>query len=358
MDDALSCAERGLLAISRISTEELRCARYVLHDQAAAEHLFAVVCGLDAMVLGESEIVAQAREAVDVAARAETLGLLLGRLFQRAFAASARARARTRIGHGAVSISSVAVELAEKRLGGLAGRSALIVGAGRMAGAAARGLRSRGVGGLVIANRTDAGARALAYAVRGRAMSLAAIDRELTAADVVVAATEAPRALLSAYTIAHACRARELPLLLLDLSVPRDVEEEAADLPNVELYDIDDLQQAAEENLGGRRSEALAATAIVRAEVRRFDEWREQLAVAPTLRALRLRAEAIRRMTLESAIDGGDPPTPAELERLDRLSRALVDKLLHTPSTRIRNAASSPAGPLQVEALRNLFALD
>jgi glutamyl-tRNA reductase len=356
-DEALSSAQAALLDAASISIDELRCARYVLLDEPAVEHLFAVVAGLDAMIVGETEIVAQTRAAVEVAMQEHGVGAVLEPLFRRAFVAGRRVRAQTRISQGAVSVSSVAVELAHDAFRTLAGRSALILGAGEVARGSAQGLSARGMDTLVIANRTIAGARALAREVGGRAVSLDAIDRELKLADVVVGATEAPQIVLSAAAIANACSGRARPMLLIDLAVPRDIEPTAAKLGSVTLYDIDDLQQAADANLNGRREQVPAATEIVRTEARRFQAWRGELAVAPTLRALRLRVEAIRRATLESVIRDNHTLANAELERLDRFSRILVNRLLREPTTRLRKASPTTAAQQHAEALSDLFAL-
>jgi glutamyl-tRNA reductase len=356
-EEALSTAQAALLDAASISMDELRCARYVLLDEPGVEHLFAVVAGLDAIIVGETEIVAQTRAAVEVAMQEDGVGAVLEPLFRRAFVAGQRVRAQTRISQGAVSVSSVAVELARDAFGTLAGRSALILGAGEMARGSAEGLSARGMETLVIANRTVAGARVLAREVGGRAVSLDAIDRELKLVDVVVGATEAPHIVLTAAAIANACSGRVRPMVLIDLAVPRDIEPSAARLGGLTLYDIDDLQQAAEANLNGRREQVPAATEIVRAEARRFQAWRSELAVAPTLRALHLRVEAIRRATLESVIRANHPLPSAELERLDRLSRMLVNRLLHEPTTRLRKTSPTAAAQQHAEALTDLFAL-
>jgi glutamyl-tRNA reductase len=264
---------RVLVEHSRIGAPELSAASFVGHDEGAAGHLFRVAASLDSMVVGESEIQAQVGAARDIARAVGTLGPVLDRAFAQALTAGRRVRSRTRVGAGAVSVSSVAVDLARKALGDLSGRRALLVGAGQAAEATARALLGHGVGEIVVANRTPATARRLAARFGGRAADLERLVDEVAAADVVISSTNAARPILDAGSLRQALERRRT-LVVIDIAVPRDVDPRAGALPGVRLHNIDHLRRVAEANLNGRRLEAEKAEVIVAAEVRRFAAWR------------------------------------------------------------------------------------
>ena len=355
---AESALERALTRHTRISAPELSCARYLLYDERAAAHLFRVGAGLDSMVLGESEIQAQVAAAAALAIEEEALGPLLGGLFRQAAEVGRRVRRETRIGAGPTSVSSVAVELARRALGDLAGRRAILIGAGRMAEATARALLGQGLRGVTVANRTVGTARALATTFGGTGVGFEQLDAELAAADIVISSTDAPHAVLARDDIERVMRLRGgRPLVLVDIAVPRDLEPGIGAVEDIVLYDIDDLERVVEANLDGRRCEAERAAAIVAAEVERFRERRGQLAVTPAVTSLWARAEAIRKGELAKAADRWESLSPADLERLDAVTRSIVRKVLHEPSARVRAAASGGNGLGHVESFRYLFAL-
>ncbi|HET8672423.1 MAG TPA: glutamyl-tRNA reductase [Thermoleophilaceae bacterium] len=347
-----AAVERALASCTRISAAELACAHYALYDEHAAGHLFRVAGGMDSMVLGESEVQGQVRAAAMLAREEETLGELLDGLFQRALAAGRRVRQQTRIANGPTSLSSVAADVASRALPHLAERRVLLVGAGRMAESTGRALVRQGARKIVVASRTLQSARALAVCLGGRAVRLDAVQAELERADLVVCSTDAPHAVLRRDEVARAVATRAgRTLALIDLAVPRDVEPEVGALPGVLLHDIDDLERGMRDGVDGRRRELARAEAIVADEVARFGSWRNGLAVAPTVEALHLRADELRRAELARAsrkLDG------RELQLFDELTRSLVTKLLHEPSVRLREEGSlRHAG-----SLRHLFALD
>jgi glutamyl-tRNA reductase len=272
---------QALVDHSRIARHELAEARYVHDDEVAARHLFRVAAGLDSMVLGESEVQGQVRAARELARAAGTLGPLLDLTFAHALRAGRRVRAQTLVGAGAVSVSSVAVDLARVAIGDLRDRRALLVGAGRAAEAAARALLGQGLSEVVVANRTPATAIRLAARFGGRAAGLDALADDMAAVDVVISSTDAAQTIVDANSLARALeRRRQRPLVLIDIAVPRDVDPRVGELPGVRLYDIDDLRRVADANLDGRRREAVRAEAIVDAEVRRFAGGRSLLRAA------------------------------------------------------------------------------
>jgi glutamyl-tRNA reductase len=265
---------KALVDHSRITADELADAMYVHREHSAARHLFRVAASLDSMVLGESEIQGQVRAARDLAREAGTLGPLLDRTFAQALATGRRVRSQTRVAAGAVSVSSVAVDLARTALGDLRDRRALLVGAGQAAEATARALLGQGLAEIVVANRTPATANRLAARFGGRAAGLEALARDLAAVDVVVSSTDAARTILDAHSLTGVRDGeRRRPLVLIDIAVPRDVDPRVGKLPGVRLHNIDDLKRVAEANLNGRRREAARAEVIVAEEVRRFASW-------------------------------------------------------------------------------------
>jgi glutamyl-tRNA reductase len=325
-------AERRAAAV----LSELEPALYRLRDQAAALHLFRVAAGLDSLVPGEGEILGQVRAAHE----AGTSGPLLDRVFRHALHAGRKVRAQTAIGESPASVSAAAAALAEQVFGDLEGCEILLVGAGKVSGQAARNLRTRGARIAFIADsKTD----------RPR------LESELARADVVVSSTSAPGYVLDAPTVDRARRGRRL--LLIDLAVPRDLDPAIHQLDGCYLYDIDDLEAIVAETIAGRRGEAERAESIVAAEAEKFHEWQASLDIVPAIASLRARAEEIREQELAKA--------EAMLERLDESQRRavesitaqIVNKLLHMPTIRLKQAAAAADGVFYADAVRHLFGL-
>jgi len=318
---------------------EIAPALYRLQDRAAAHHLFRVAAGLDSLVPGEGEILGQVRDAHDLG----TTGPVLDRVFRQALHAGRKVRAETAIGQSPASVSAAAAALAEQVFGSLEGRSILLLGAGKVSEQAARNLRSRGAGIALVANsKTE----------RDR------IAEELARVDVVIASTNAPGLVLEAATVAEVLRGRKgRRLLLVDLAVPRDLEPAIGELDGCYLYDIDDLEGIVTETLSLRRREAERAESIVAAEAEKFHEWHASLDVVPAIASLRARAEEIREAELQKA--------EALLGRLDESQRRaveavtaqIVNKLLHLPTVRMKQAAAAADGVLYAETVRHLFGL-
>jgi glutamyl-tRNA reductase len=262
---------RALVEHSAISADELASASYVHGERSAARHLFRVASSLDSMVLGESEIQGQVRAARELARAQRTLGPLLDRAFTQALRAGRRVRVQTHVAAGALSVSSVAVDLARTALGDLGDRRALLIGAGRAAEATARALLGHGLAEVVVANRTPATARRLAARFGGRAAGLGTLAEEMTAVDVVISSTDSAKTIIDASTLARVLAAgRRRPLVIIDIAVPRDVDPRVGELRGVRLHNIDDIRRVAEANLNGRRREAARAELMIAEEVRRF----------------------------------------------------------------------------------------
>jgi glutamyl-tRNA reductase len=265
---------RAVVEHSTIGAEGLARAHYIHRGDDAARHLFRVTSSLDSMVIGESEIQRQVRAARDLAREAGTLGPLLDRTFAQALVTGRRVRSQTLVAKGAVSLSSVAVDVARATLGDLRDRRALLVGAGRAAEATARALLGSGLAEVIVANRTPATAIRLASRFGGRIAGLDALAEHAAAVDVVISSTDAAQTILGAADLDGARRrGRTRPLVVIDIAVPRDVDPRVAALPDVRLHNIDDLKRVAEANLNGRRQEAVKAEAIVAAELARYVAW-------------------------------------------------------------------------------------
>lgn len=341
---------RALLEHSTLGAATLECSAYALAERDAAEHLIRVASGLESAVLGETEIGGQVRAAAVRAADEGLAGAVLGGLFQRALAAARRVRRRTGIGAGATSVGSAVVDLIRRAGPEVAAPRIVLIGAGRLASSLAGSLAGIADAELVVANRTPARAAELAARHGARAVAIASLERELAGASAVVCATDAPQPVLRASALAGNRR----PLVVVDLALPRDVEPAAGTLPGVTLYDLDAVHQLVGRNLALRRREASTAAELVRDEVERLQVWRRELDVAPVLRAFWEHAEALRRSELARAARGLPDD---ERERLEQFSAALVRRLLHSPSERLRAASGTPAAGAQLDALRALFAL-
>ena len=314
-------------------------ALYRLHDRAAAHHLFRVSAGLDSLVPGEGEILGQVRLAHELG----TTGPLLDRAFRQALHAGRKVRAQTAIGQSPASVSAAAAALAEQVFGSLEGRSILLLGAGKVSEQAARNLRSRGAEITLVANsRTD----------RGQ------IEEQLATVDVVIASTNASGLVLEAATVADVLRDRKARrLLLVDLAVPRDLDPAIAELDGCYLYDIDDLEQIVVETLSLRRREAERAEAIVSAEAEKFYEWHASLDVVPAIASLRARAEEIREAELLKAESLLGRLDESQRRAVEAVTAQIVNKLLHLPTVRMKQAAAAADGVLYAEAVRHLFGL-
>jgi glutamyl-tRNA reductase len=355
-EDALSAA---LVANTHISPDELACARYLLRDDRAATQLFRVATSLDSMVVGESEIQGQVLQAWELAAEEGTTGTVLNQLFRQALEVGTQVRAQTRISGGSASVSAVAVELAEEVLDDLPGRQVLVIGAGRMAETTARALVAHGVREVVVANRTVGTARELAGRVGGRGVGFDHLADELSGADIVISSTDAPHAILRRDELAPVMAGRAArPMVIVDISVPRDVDAAVAEVDGVALFDIDDLERVVETNLNGRHLEAERAEGFVVGAVHGFSAWRRGMTASPAIASLHARGEEIRRAELARIEAQWEGLSDADRERLEALTKGIVAKLLHEPTVRVRAAAEDGDALRHLESLRHLFALE
>lgn len=331
---------------------------YRLTDAEATQHVFRVASAIDSMVVGEPQILGQMKEAYRLAVEEGACGPVLSRMFQRAFSTAKRVKTETRISEGPVSIARVAVDLAAQIFEDFGDKKALLIGAGEMIEMALFALRREGLGHVRIANRTREHAHELAERFGATDHGLDEIDQLLCESDMVLSCIGGTAHLLTPERLRPILRARRSrPIFIIDLGVPRNVDPDVNELDGVYLYDVDDLEEVAGENARNRRRESERGGDIVAEEQQRFDGWLVALQAVPTIRHLRARAEAIRTRELERSLEriGLDE---TQIEAIEHLTRAIVNKLMHPPLSRLRAEKEREEGLAMMEAARVLFALD
>jgi len=335
---------------------------YKYRDADAVRHLFRVAASLDSMVIGEPQILGQLKQYYDAAQRAGTVGAVLHRLFHRSFSVAKRVRSETGIGSGAVSVSSVAVDLAKRIFDRFDDKTVMLIGAGKMGDLMARHLQSVGVQTLMVTNRTFERALAVAENIQGNPIRFEDFVRYLAMCDLVIGCAGAPDVLIDAATVEKVLRERKhKTMFFLDIGDRRNFDPLINDLDNVYLYNIDDLKGVADENLQERASEAEKAEEIVREEVESFLRWLASLEQVPTITALRQRFEEIRQREIEKSLGGNLKDLSAkQRDAVQEMTAAMVNKMLHGPISQLkRNSANEDEdATLYIAALRKLFNLE
>ena len=345
---------RWLAQYHRLQPDGLQPYLYTLPSEQAVRHAFRVASGLDSMVLGEPQILGQMKEAARAAQSAGTLGTVLHKLFQRSFAVAKEVRTTTRIGASSVSMAAAAVKLAARIFPSLKDQRVLFIGAGEMIELCATHFAAQAPARITVANRTLERAERLARRFNGTAIELKSLAEQLHEHDVVVTCTASSLPILGKGLVERALRARRRrPIFMVDLGVPRDIEQEAGELDDVFLYTVDDLGEIVSTNLDARRSALEQAEAIIDTQVGQFMHWMEARESVPLIRSLRERGEEARRLELERArrlLARGEDPAKV----LDALSHGLANKLLHAP-TQALNEASAEERQALAETLARLF---
>jgi glutamyl-tRNA reductase len=337
-EDAVLRATQALAELARVDERELEPYLYRLEHEAAVVHLFRVAAGLDSLVPGEGEILGQVRTAFEHG----TVGPFLDRLFRDALHTGKKVRTETAIAESPGTTSSAAAALAAQVFGDLDGSSIAIVGAGKIGTLAARRLIKRGATLTFVANRTTARGQLLADALGGATIPFDRLGEALASADILVASTSSPELVLTKDDVDAALAARKgRPLLLIDLAVPRDLDPAINELPDCYLYDIDDLEAVVQETLTGREAEFGQAEAIAVAEAVRFREWLAAREVAPLIASIRERADEIRRGELARASGRLAGLSENERKAVESLTNQIVNKLLHEPIVRLKEAAAA-----------------
>ncbi|MGI6549011.1 MAG: glutamyl-tRNA reductase [Syntrophomonadales bacterium] len=351
-------ALRGFMADRLgMNDESLDPVLYVPNCYQAIEHLFRVASGLDSMVLGESQILGQVRDAYDEARELGASNGVLNTLFQKAITVGKRVRTETGLDRNAVSISYAAVEKAKQVFGNLGGRTVLVIGAGKMSELALSYLMANGVSTVVVSNRSYDRAVELADKVGGQAIRLDRLYEGLKNADIVISCTAAAHYVLHCEAIQPYVQNRKTDLLLIDIAVPRDIEPAIGELPGVYLYDIDDLQNVVESNLMGRQKAACQAEAIISEEIEEFNDWLATLTVVPVVKALKDKGEEIRQAEVRRALNRLGRVTPREEKIINSLASSIVNQLLHFPVVNLKEKAASNQGHLYAEVTKHLFKL-
>ncbi|MDO9556394.1 MAG: glutamyl-tRNA reductase [Coriobacteriia bacterium] len=332
---------------------------YITRGEAVVKHLFRVVSSLDSMVIGEAQILGQTKEAYEHSLESGTSGRAFNRLFRQSFEVGKRVRTETDIGENAVSISYAAVELARKVFDSLEGRTILVLGAGKMSELTAKHLMCNGVKAVLVANRTYERAVELAERFEGEAIRYDDLFARMAEVDIVISSTAAQHYVITRDAVAATLKSRGgRSLFLIDIAVPRDIEPTVNELGNVFLYDIDDLNGVVESNLDERMREARRAEVIIDEEIASFLDWLESLEVVPTIAAIRGKAEVIRSAELEKALKRLGGLSDKERQTVEALSCAIVSKMLHGPTARLKQAAGTKDGFTVVETARHLYGLE
>ena len=345
-----------------VAPEELADRLYTYHDEGAVRHLFRVAAGIDSLVIGESEILGQVRRAHDAAVKEGSVGRVLGMALNRAIRTGKRARNETAIGRNPASVSSAAVELARRAFEDetLVGMQIVIIGAGKMGTLTARLLKQAGGSDVVIVNRTDAKAQAIADEFGATARPWSEIHDVIATADIVISSTTAAGIVLDRQTVeaAVARRTARRPLLIIDIAVPRDIEASVGLLPDVILRDLEDLRTVVETTGRFRRGEVESVEAIIVSEVDSYMTWERAAHAAPIATALVDKAERIRRSELDRAGPALKNLSEQERAAVDHLTRRMIAKLLHSPLSKTAELAGSARTDLYLAAVRELFELD
>jgi glutamyl-tRNA reductase len=359
--DPVEAESTALAMLSRradIRPTELAPAIYSHRNCDAARHLYRVASGLESMIVGENEIQGQVKRAYETALRKETTGPLTSRLFKAALETGKRVRTETGIGERQLSLPSVAVALARELLGELDGREVVILGTGETSELAGRALADSGVRAVFVANRRRDRAIALARRYNGTSVNFDELPAELARADILVSATASPHLLLEERELSEVMDTRDhRPMLLIDLAVPRDIDPAGAGIEGVSLYDIDDLQAVIARNRSVRQAEARKAEGIIEEEIQQFAAWLGSLEVLPTLAALRAHADEIAAQVVRDNQGKWESASPRDLERVQAVAQAVVNRLLHDPTVRMKDLSDERAH-LRTAIVRELFGLE
>jgi len=353
------------LALSRFlfgdafSPEEFVKYLYCYRDAEAIRHLFMVAASLDSMIVGESQILGQLKEAYRYSAEKKCTGPILNRLLHKSFSVAKRVRTETRIGSSAVSISYAAIELAKKIFGSIENKKVLLIGAGEMAELAAEHLVGNGAKNVVVCNRTLQRALDLAKRFNGKAVGLDELLEQLKTVDIIVSSTGAPDVILHKADVKPVMRERmNKPLFFIDIAVPRDLDTALNDLNNVYLYDIDDLNNVVEMNRAERDKESVKASRIVDEESLKFKNWLAGLGVTPTLADLREKGNLVVQMELERTLPRLKNLTAKEQKIIEKMAASIVSRLLHDPMIFLKSEGCKDHSTQQVDIFRSIFALE
>jgi len=359
MEKGIVQVKRFLADSSAIPLDTLDEHLYAYCGADAVRHLVRVGAGLDSMVLGEPQILGQVKDSYANAVEYDSAGVIVNKLYHKAFSVAKRIRTETKIGEAAVSISFAAVELAKKIFGELNGKSVMLLGAGEMAELAAKHLLRAGIREIMVANRTYERAIEFVKDFGGTAIMFREFPHHLKNVDIVIASTGAKSFIIREEQVREVLRERKhRPMFFIDISVPRNVDPLVNNIDNTYVYDIDDLQGVVASNIKERSKEADDAERIIEEEIERFYRWIKSLDVVPTIIALRNYCDGIRKAELERAVRGLNGLNDKERKTLDAMTKSIVNKILHGPVSRLKKDADKIEGDTYIDTMRKLFDLD
>jgi len=343
----------------RIPRQQFNAHLYMHEDDLAVEHLFRVACGLDSMIIGETQILGQVRDAFLFAQEQQATGTIFNRLFRQAVTLAKRAHSDTSIGENAVSVSYAAVELGKRIFGRFDNKKVMIFGAGKMSELTARHLHANGAKEVFVVNRTLEKARELAAKFQGTALDMEQALERLSEMDIVISSTGAERFVVTRKHVETAMSARKKkPLFLIDIAVPRDIEPACGDMANVFLYDIDDLEGIVETNLAKRREEAAIIEEMIELEREAYRQWYATLGVSPLIRALQEKSAAIHETTMDSLTRKLPELDERQLKVIRKLTKSIVNQVIHDPILRVKELAAEKRGDEAMKLFVQLFALE
>jgi glutamyl-tRNA reductase len=358
-DSAIKAIKQFICDFHEVSPVELEDHFYSYRNEEAVEHLFRVSSSLDSMILGEAQILGQVKDAYSLAKDLRSTGLVLNQLFEKAFSIAKKVREETGIAERSVSISSAAVELAQKIFDDLENRTVMLVGTGEMAELAAKHLISYGVKTVYVTSRTYDRAANLARTLNGSALDFEAFKNELHRADIVITSTSASNFIIKKEMVEKAIHERKnKPIFFIDIAVPRDIEPDINDLENIYLYDIDDLHVVVSANMKEREKETDNAMNLISQEVTKFNNWVGTLDAVPTIVEIRKKAENIRMQETEKTLKKISYLSEDDKKLLRQMSSSIVSKILHKPTIKLKQKTQSEDGHVYLKAIRHLFHLD
>lgn len=332
---------------------------FMYEDEQAVDHLFRVACGLDSMVIGETQILGQVKDAFLLAQKQGATGTMFNMLFKQAVTVAKRAHSETSIGESAVSVSYAAVELGRQIFGSFAGKTVMIVGAGKMSELTAKHLHANGVKQIIVVNRTYDRAVELATKFGGVPCAMDSMLERLYEADILISSTGASRHILTKTEVQSVmARRKARPLFMIDIAVPRDLDPAISELDDVFLYDIDDLEGIVQSNLEQRRAEASKIDVMIEAEHEQFRVWYKTLGVVPLIRSLQDKASRIHEQTLASLMNKLPDLDERELKVIRKLTKSMMNQLIQDPIVRIKDMAAERRGDQAMETFEKLFALE
>ncbi len=354
----ISRIKRFIADYHNLSLESLDSHLYSHHGEEAIRHVFRVASSLDSMVVGEPQILGQIKTSYGYAAEYKSSGIILNRFLHKAFSVAKRVRTETKIASSAVSVAFAAVELSKKIFDDLSDKTVMLIGAGEMCELAAKHFLNNGVRGVMVTNRTFERAERLAEEFGGRAVKFDDLFDYLHKADIILSSTGAPHCIIGPKDLEEVMRKRkQKPMFFIDIAVPRDIDPKVNDVENAYLYTVDDLQEVVAANLQQRTEEAKKAEVIVDQEIGQFFKWLSSLEVTPTIVALRAKFDEVRRSELEKTIANWKDLPPDAQKRLEALTNAIMNKLLHPPTSLLKKAGQGGRTDLYVDSLRALFEL-